>query len=72
MPLGGKDLAPVLAALDRNKRYIRGEVAQRRQSQVRARHALPAPTRRFDEAERIERDTRSPEGAQDLDPTRLT
>jgi ribosome-binding factor A len=27
MPLGGKDVAPVLAALDRNKRYIRGEVA---------------------------------------------
>lgn len=27
MPLGGKDVAPVLEALDRNKRYIRGEVA---------------------------------------------
>jgi ribosome-binding factor A len=27
MPLGGKDRDAVLAALDRNKRYIRGEVA---------------------------------------------
>ena len=27
MPLGGKDTEPVLAALERNKRYIRGEVA---------------------------------------------
>jgi ribosome-binding factor A len=27
MPLGGKDMEPVLAALERHKRYIRGEVA---------------------------------------------
>jgi ribosome-binding factor A len=27
MPLGGRDATPVIAALDRNKRYIRGEVA---------------------------------------------
>jgi ribosome-binding factor A len=27
MPLGGKDIAPVLAALDRNRKYIRTEVA---------------------------------------------
>ena len=27
MPLGGKDLEPVLAALTRNKRYIRAQVA---------------------------------------------
>jgi ribosome-binding factor A len=27
MPLGGKDAGPVIAALDRHKRYIRGEVA---------------------------------------------
>ena len=27
MPLGGKDMRPVLAALEANKRYIRGEVA---------------------------------------------
>jgi ribosome-binding factor A len=28
MPLGGKDVQPVIAALDRNKRYIRGEVGR--------------------------------------------
>ncbi len=28
MPLGGKDPAPVIAALERNKRFIRGEVAE--------------------------------------------
>jgi len=27
MPLGGKDLAPVLEALGRNRKYIRGEIA---------------------------------------------
>jgi ribosome-binding factor A len=27
MPLGGKDAKPVIEALDRHKRYIRGEVA---------------------------------------------
>jgi ribosome-binding factor A len=27
MPLGGKDVQPVLAALERNKKYIRGEIA---------------------------------------------
>jgi len=27
MPLGGGDARPVIEALDRNKRYIRGEVA---------------------------------------------
>ena len=29
MPLGGKDLEPVLAALDRNRKFLRGEVAHR-------------------------------------------
>jgi ribosome-binding factor A len=28
MPLGGKDVAPVLTALERNKRFIRSEVAE--------------------------------------------
>ncbi len=54
MPLGGEDLKPVLAALDRNKRFIRGQVA----------HAVNlkfAPDLRFladetfGEADRIER-----------------
>jgi ribosome-binding factor A len=65
MPLGGKDLAPVLEALGRNRKYIRGEVA----------HAVNlkfAPEVRFladdtfDEARRIDEILRSPKVAQDL------
>jgi ribosome-binding factor A len=65
MPLGGKDLEPVLQALDRNRKYIRGEVA----------HAVNlkfAPEIRFaaddtfDEARRIDEIFRSPKVAQDL------
>jgi len=54
MPLGGKDVGAVLAALERNKRYIRGEVA-------RAVNLKFAPDIRFladetfEEADRIER-----------------
>jgi ribosome-binding factor A len=29
MPLGGEDVKPVLEALDRNKKFLRGEVAHR-------------------------------------------
>jgi ribosome-binding factor A len=29
MPLGGRDIEEVLAALERNKRYLRGEIARR-------------------------------------------
>ena len=29
MPLGGKDLQPVLAALERNRKFLRGEVARK-------------------------------------------
>ena len=65
MPLGGKDLAPVLEALERNRKYIRGEVA----------HAVNlkfAPEIRFvadetfDEVRRIDEILRSPKVAQDL------
>ena len=54
MPLGGKDVQPVLAALDRNKKFIRAEVAQ-------AVNLKFAPDIRFladesfDEAQRIDR-----------------
>jgi ribosome-binding factor A len=66
MPLGGKDLGPVLAALDRNRKYIRGEVA----------HAVKlkfAPEIRFladetfDEAERIDRLLASDKVRRDLE-----
>jgi ribosome-binding factor A len=65
MPLGGKDLKPVLEALDRNRKFIRGEIA----------HAVNlkfAPEIRFladetfDEARRIDEIFRSPKVAQDL------
>ena len=66
MPLGGQDEADVLAALDRNKRYLRGEIARR----VNLKFAPDIRFRideRFDEAERIERLLRSPHVRRDLD-----
>jgi ribosome-binding factor A len=66
LPLGGQDAAAVLAALDRNKRYLRGEVARR----VNLKFAPDLRFRideRFDEAERIERLLRSPQVRRDLD-----
>jgi len=66
MPLGGQDAAVVLAALDRNKRYLRGEVAHR----VNLKFAPDLRFRideRFEEAERIERLLRSPQVRRDLD-----
>jgi len=66
MPLGGKDIKPVIAALERNKRFIRGEVA----------HTLNlkfAPDVRFredasfEEATRIDRLLDSPKVKQDLE-----
>ena len=65
MPLGGQDATVVLAALDRNKRYLRGEVAHR----VNLKFAPDIRFRideRFDEAERIERLLRSPQVRRDL------
>jgi ribosome-binding factor A len=66
MPLGGQDATAVLEALDRNKRYLRGEVARR----VNLKFAPDIRFRideRFDEAERIERLLRSPQVRRDLD-----
>src|ERR1700680_854068 len=54
MPLGGRDLDEVLAALDRNKKYLRGMIARR----VNLKFAPEIQFRadeRFDEAERIEK-----------------
>ena len=54
MPLGGKDLKPVLAALERNKKYIRGEIAH----EVNLKFAPDIrfmADETFDEADRIER-----------------
>ena len=66
MPLGGQDATAVLEALDRNKRYLRGEVAHR----VNLKFAPDIRFRideRFEEAERIERLLRSPQVRRDLD-----
>jgi ribosome-binding factor A len=65
MPLGGRDENDVLAALDRNKRYVRGEIARR----VNLKFAPEIRFRideRFDEAERIEKLLRTPEVQRDL------
>jgi ribosome-binding factor A len=66
MPLGGKDVEAVIAALERNKRYIRGEVA----------HAINLkfapdirfmPDASFEEATRIDRLLASEKVRRDLD-----
>jgi len=66
MPLGGRDADAVLAALERNKRFLRGEIAR----QINVKFAPELRFRideRFDEAERIERLLRTPEVQRDLD-----
>ena len=65
MPLGGKDVKPVLAALERNKKYIRGEIAH----EVNLKFAPDIrfmADESFDEALRIDQILRSPKVAQDL------
>jgi len=65
MPLGGRDSKDVLDALDRNKRYVRGEIARR----VNLKFAPEIRFRiddRFDEAERIEKLLRTPVVRHDL------
>jgi ribosome-binding factor A len=65
MPLGGRDAEAVLAALERNKRFLRGEIAHR----VNLKFAPEIRFRideRFDEAERIEKLLRTPAVQRDL------
>jgi ribosome-binding factor A len=67
MPLGGKDTEIVLAALERNRKFLRGEVAHR----VNLKFAPELRFRvddRFDEAERIEKLLRTPAVLRDLKP----
>lgn len=66
MPLGGRDTEKVLAALERNKRFLRGEVARG----VNLKFAPEIQFRadeRFDEAERIEKLLRTPRVRRDLE-----
>ena len=65
MPLGGRDVETVIAALERNKRYLRGELAHH----VNLKFAPEIRFRvdeRFDEAERIEKLLRTPAVQRDL------
>jgi ribosome-binding factor A len=66
VPLAGRDVKDVLEALERNQRYIRGEIAHR----VNLKFAPDIRFRadeRFDEAERIEKLLRTPAVRRDLD-----
>jgi ribosome-binding factor A len=67
MPLGGRDTDKVIAAMERNKKFLRGEVARR----VNLKFAPDVRFRvdeRFDEAERIEKLLRTPAVQRDLAP----
>jgi ribosome-binding factor A len=67
MPLGGRDTEIVLAALDRNKRFLRGEIAHRVNLKFAPEIRFRADER-FDEAERIEKLLRTPAVQRDLAP----
>jgi len=65
MPLGGRDAKPVIEALERNKKFLRGEIARR----INLKFAPDIRFRfdeRFDEAERIEKILRTPQVQRDL------
>jgi ribosome-binding factor A len=67
MPLGGQHVAEVIDALNRNRKFLRGELAHR----VTLKY-MPDLTfeidRSFEEGDRIDQLLRSPEVARDLDP----
>ena len=65
MPLGGRDADTVIAAFERNKKYLRGEVAHR----INLKFAPDIRFRiddRFAEADRIDKLLHSPDVARDL------
>ncbi|MFK5073425.1 ribosome-binding factor A, partial [Klebsiella pneumoniae] len=67
MPLGGRDTDTVITALERNKKFLRGEIAHR----VNLKCAPDIRFRvdeRFDEAARIEKLLRTPAVQRDLAP----
>ena len=65
MPLGGRDVDVVIAALERNKKYLRGEIAHRVNLKFSPDIRFRADER-FDEAERIEKLLRTPAIQRDL------
>jgi ribosome-binding factor A len=69
MPLGGRNVVPVLEALERHRRFIKGEVARR----INMRHAPDIRFRRdetYDEASRIDALLHSEKVRRDLDANR--
>ncbi len=65
MPMGGRDVNEVVSALERNKKFMRAEIAHR----INLKFAPDIRFRadeRFDEADRIDRLLRSPQVARDL------
>ena len=66
MPLGGKDEKAVVEALERNKKFLRGEIAHRVNLKFAPEIRFRADER-FDEAERIEKILRTPEVRRDLE-----
>jgi ribosome-binding factor A len=66
MPLGGRDVTEVLVALERNNRYLRGEIARRVNLKFAPEIRFRADER-FDEAERIEKLLRTPRVRRDLE-----
>ncbi|MFI5014895.1 MAG: 30S ribosome-binding factor RbfA [Hyphomicrobiales bacterium] len=71
MPLGGRDVGPVLAALERHRRFIKGEIARR----INLRYAPDIRFRRdetFEEASRIDALLHSEKVRRDLDADRQT
>jgi ribosome-binding factor A len=69
MPLGGKDIKEVIDALDRNKKFLRGEIAHRVNLKFAPEIRFRADDR-FDEAERIEKLLRTPAVKRDLEQDR--
>ena len=67
MPLGGQDTEIVIAALERNKKFLRGEVARRVNLKFSPDVRFRADDR-FDEAERIEKLLRTPAVLRDPAP----
>jgi len=66
MPMGGRDAEEVVAAFERHKKYLRGEIAHR----INLKFAPEIRFRvddRFAEAERIDKLLRSPDVKRDLD-----
>ena len=67
MPLGGRDIQEVIEALERNKRFLRGEIAHHVNLKFAPEIRFRADER-FDEAERIEKLLRTPAVQRDLGP----